>query len=100
MQLKKALIVSAAIAALGVAAPSFADSYDDAVKDAKAEIGKAKKMSYTWRDTEKHLKKADKAKKEGDMKKAMKLVKKAKTEAMLAQKQAMAESNPKVSYKW
>ncbi len=74
------------------------ESYGDIVKSAKAEMKKAKKMNYLWRDTGKILKKAGKAKDEGDMKKAIKLAKKARKQAMLAQKQAREQANPRIRY--
>lgn len=69
------------------------DDYATVVSEAKAEIGKAKKMGGEWRDSGKFLKQAEKAAKDGDMDKAMKLAKKARFQGQAGQKQAAAEKN-------
>ena len=96
----KKTILFATLALFIGAAPvaNSGESYGDIVKSAKAEMKKAKKMSYLWRDTGKILKKAEKAKGNGNMKKAVKLAKKARKQAMLAQKQAKDQANPRVRY--
>ena len=70
---------------------------DAAIATAEKEIAAAKKGGL-WRDTEKHLKAAQDAKAAGKTDEAMKFAKKATKEAVLAQKQAAAEANPKVEF--
>jgi len=70
---------------------------DKAIATAEQEIAAAKKVGI-WRDTEKALDAAKKAKAAGKADEAMKNAKKALKEAQLAQKQAMAEANAKPSY--
>ena len=99
MYIKKTLLVSAFAMALSACGPNYdAMNYDELVKHANKEISAAKSMSYLWRDTEKTMKKAAKAKKEGKEADAKKLARKALDQALMAQKQAKAESNPKISY--
>ncbi len=62
-----------------------------AIANAEAAIKKAKSLHWIWRDTEKFLKKAKKAAKKGDEKKAIKLANKARVQAELAVKQYYAE---------
>lgn len=71
---------------------------DATIASAEKEIAVAKKANNLWRDTEKFLDEAKKAKAEGKNDDAMKLAKKALKEAQLAQKQAAAEANAKVSF--
>jgi hypothetical protein len=99
MYMKKTLLISAFVVALSACGPNYdAMSYDELVKNANKEIAAAKDMKYLWRDTEKEMKKAAKLKKEGKEADAKKAVRKALDQALLAQKQAKAEANPKVSY--
>lgn len=98
--MKKIAIASTLALTLALSGASFAGSmsYADTVAAAKKEMKVAKQMGHLWRDTGKILKKADKAKKAGDSKKAMKLAMKALNQARDAQKQAKAQANPKVRY--
>lgn len=64
-----------------------------AIAEAKAEIEKAKANKWLWRDTEEFVKKAEEAAGKGEEETAIKLANKAKTEAMLAQKQFELEQN-------
>lgn len=98
--MKKIIISSALILAVsGLAGcASSGPSFKDVVAEAQKEMKIAKKMNYLWRDTGKFLKKAKKAKANGDSKKAMKLAKKALSQAKAAQMQAKAEANPRVKY--
>lgn len=73
--------------------PLQANTYEDAVKQASAEIDKAKAMHYEWRDSRKLLKKAEKLYKEGKQDKALKLVEKAGQQGKLAVIQAKAQSS-------
>jgi hypothetical protein len=99
MQFKKTLLVSAFALALSACGPNYDEmTYDELVKHANMEIKEAKSMNYLWRDTEKVLKKAGKAKKSGDDAKAKKLARAALDQALLAQKQAKNQSSPRVSY--
>ena len=70
-----------------------ASSFDKAVKEATAEIDKAKAAGFEWRDSRKFLKKAAEAEKSGDHNKAMKLVAKAKKQGILAVAQAHDQKN-------
>lgn len=99
MQYKKTLLVSAFALALSACGPNYdAMSYDELVQHANKEIKAAKGMNYLWRDTEKTLKKAAKAKKGGDEAKAKKLARAALDQALMAQDQAKEQSSPRVSY--
>lgn len=64
---------------------------DETIASAEKEIAAAKKVGI-WRDTEKFLEEAKKAKTEGKEDEAMKLAKKALKQAQLAQKQAQTET--------
>ncbi len=74
-------------------APASSGGYAAAVKSAKAEQKKAKKVGFEWRDIGKFLKTADKKYKAGDVKGAMKLVAKAKEQSLLGQQQAKDQAN-------
>lgn len=63
----------------------------ETIASAEKEIAAAKKVGI-WRDTEKFLDAAKKAKAEGKEDEAMKLAKKALKQAQLAQKQAQTET--------
>ena len=71
--------------------PSMSPEAASAISGAKAANKKAKAVGYEWRDTGKLLKKAEAAAKSGDNEKAVKLANKAKSEAMMAVKQAELE---------
>ena len=79
-------------AAAKQADPKAADA-EKAIADAKDAIAKAKENNWVWRDTEKFLKDAEKAYKEGKYDEAIKLAKKAKQEAELAVQQYQQEQN-------
>lgn len=70
-----------------------ASSFDKAVKEATAEIDKAKAVGNEWRDSRKILKEAAKAEKSGKHDEAMKLVAKAKKQGTLAVAQAHEQKN-------
>ena len=72
--------------------------YSDLKAEAKAEMAKAKKMNYLWRDTGKVLKKADAAEEDGNTAKAKKLAKEAIWQAKAAQEQAVAQKNAGPNY--
>lgn len=80
------------ILALPVTALAGSD-FDSAVKEANAEIAKAKAANYEWRDSKKILDKAVDAEKKGDHDKAMKLVAKAKQQGTLAVLQSKAQKD-------
>lgn len=87
------LAISAFLAAL-LTTPVFASSdFDTAVKEATAEIDKAKAAGHEWRDSRKLLKKAAAAEKAGKHDEAMKLAKKAKKQGIDATAQAKAQAN-------
>ena len=67
---------------------------DETIANAEKEIAAAKKVGI-WRDTEKFLEDAKKAKSEGKEDEAMKQAKKALKQAQLAQKQVQAEAGAK-----
>lgn len=73
--------------------PAFKGTSADAIKGAEASIAKAKKVKWIWRDTEKMLKKAKEAEKQGDSKKAKKLAITARDQAELAVQQFNAEKS-------
>ena len=63
------------------------------MKQATAEIDKAKAVGFEWRDSRKLLKEAEKAEKAGDHEKAMKLVNKARQQGIIAVAQAKEQAN-------
>lgn len=71
---------------------------DNTIAQAEKEIAAAKKANALWRDTEKFLDAAKKAKADGDIDGATKQAKKALSEAQLAQKQAKDEAKAKPHY--
>jgi hypothetical protein len=88
------MTASAALCALLFApAISIAGDFEQSVKEATAEIDKAKAVGYEWRDSRKILKEAEKAEKAGDHEKAMKLVNKAKQQGIIAVVQAKEQAN-------
>jgi len=97
--MKKLLLTAALSLALAACASDPADAeYDKLSAEAAAEIALAKKSGFLWTNTEGFVKKAEKAKSDGDMKAAIKNLKKAIREAQLAQAQAKHEANPSVPF--
>jgi hypothetical protein len=97
--MKKVLLISAIAFGLSACGPNYDKmSYAELVTNAKTEMANAAKMKYLWRDTGKILKKAEHAHKAGDEAKAKKLARQALDQALLAQKQAKEQANPKVAY--
>lgn len=108
--MKKTLIVSMLAGSFALAgcagqppapqAPQAASEkeFNDLVARAEQEIKLAAKTGFLWNNTEKFLEDAKAAQKQGDMKKAMSLAKKALDEAQLAQKQAKSQANAKADY--
>lgn len=70
-----------------------AEAAKKAIADAKDAIAKAKANNWIWRDTEKMLKKAEEAYKEGKYDDAIKQAKKAEKQAQLAVEQYQQEQN-------
>ena len=98
--MKKTIVFAILALFIGTAPVAFSgESFNDVVKSAKAEMAKAKKMNFLWRDTKKILKKAQKAYDGGDKKKALKLAKKARNQAVMAQKQARQQANARPRYR-
>ncbi len=95
---KTLLLATLALGLGGCAAMQESKDLDNAIADAEKEIAAAKKTNFTWRDTEKFLDDAKKARDAGDTAGAMKLAKKATSEAKLAQKQAQDNASPKPHY--
>ena len=97
--MKKLAVLAAVLMLFGCASTSEtkmgggAADFPSMVKEAKASIKKAKSAGGEWRDSNKFLKKAEKAAKGGDMDKAMKLVKKATEQGKLGYDQAVAQKN-------
>ena len=60
---------------LALSSGAMAESAADAIKAAKAAQKEASSLGFEWRDTGKTIKKAEKAAKAGDEKKAIKLAK-------------------------
>ncbi len=101
--MRKILAVSVLLAALAGCASSPAPTassgeFDELYKQAENEIKLAAKSGFLWNNTEGFLKQAAEAKKAGDMDKAMKAVKKALTEAKLAQQQAKDQADAKANF--
>jgi len=98
----KKLIIVAATAALMTAcasAPTHSlDQANAAISAASAANGKAKKVNYEWRDTGKMIKKARKAKGDGEYDKAVKIANKAKRQAVNALAQYNEQKNAKPHY--
>lgn len=97
--LMKAALIGGALSLTSMSAvagtpDAAAQTFAQSVAAAQAEIDKAAKAGFEWRDSRKFLKKADAAAKAGDMAKANKLVAKAKAQGVLAQKQAKDQANP------
>jgi len=97
--MKNSLLLAAVILALSACAtaPEPADA-DKAIAAAEKEVAAAKQSGNLWNNTEKFLDAAKKAKKDGDVKGAIKNAKKAMDEAKLAQVQKMDQANPKVHF--
>lgn len=94
--MKKSLIIAALAVAIGACATGPDPS--PTIAEAEKEIKVAKSMNYLWRDTEKFLKQAKAAAKDGDNEKANKLAKKALFQAKAAQKQAKDNAGAKPTY--
>jgi hypothetical protein len=94
--MKKTILTAATVAVIslgGCAASDGGPSYGDLMAQTEAEMAKAKKMNYLWRDTGKLVDKAKAARADGDNPEAKKLLKKALKQAKLAQAQAMEQKN-------
>jgi len=85
-----------ACASSGTSAKAPDDGWAKQVSTAEAGIKALKKNDALWRDTGKFLKKADKAYKAGDKKKANKLMKKVNSQIELAGIQYESQKNHKV----
>jgi hypothetical protein len=99
MKLRKittVLTFSAILIAPAIATASNTSEFNQAVKDATAAIDKAAAVNYEWRDSRKILKKAEKAEKAGDHKKAMSLANKAKQQGIIAVAQAKEQAHPHI----
>ncbi len=98
--MKKSIVVYGMLA-LTLSAPLYAQAnkeLDDTIAQAETGITAAKKMNNLWRDTEKFLEESKKLKAAGKMDEAIKLAKKALSEATHAQKQAQDQASAKPSY--
>lgn len=84
-------------AASSPASSNSNSALDETLANAEKEIAAAKKVGI-WRDTEKFLEDAKKAKSDGKEDEAMKLAKKALKQAQLAQKQVQTEAGAKPRY--
>lgn len=108
--MKQTLILCAITLALAGCASSInKEEYDQLVAEAENEIKLASKTGFLWSNTEKFLTESkeamaaataatDKAVRESEYDKAMKLAKKALSEAKLAQQQARDNANPAVRF--
>lgn len=93
--MKKILWVAGFLVALGGCANMGGPAESEvnkAIAEAEAEIKQAKAMNALWLHTEKFLKEAQQAKKEGNNAEALKKAKKAAKEAKLAQQQAKEQA--------
>lgn len=98
--MKKTIVFSAILALTLSACAGMQSSkeLDDTIAQAEKEIAAAKKSNALWRDTEKFLTEAKKLKTDGDIDAAMKLAKKALSQAQLAQKQAQSQAKAGPKY--
>lgn len=98
--MKKFAVIAAALTLTACAstgptatAPEAAAAdYDTLVKQAEAAIAKANSAGNEWRDSRMFLQQAAEAKAAGDMDKAVKLAKKAKSEGDMAAEQGAAHA--------
>jgi len=97
--MKKLAVLAAVLMLFGCASTSEtkmgggAADFPTMVKEAKSSIKKAKSVGGEWRDSKKFLKKAEKAAKSGDAKKAMSLANKAKDQGKMGYEQAISQKN-------
>ncbi|MDH5547760.1 MAG: SoxXA-binding protein [Gammaproteobacteria bacterium] len=91
--MKKLSLLFAVLLATGCAITGGGPEFDALEADAAAAVKAAKKSGHEWRDSDKFLKKAAQAKEDGDYAQATKLLKKAKSEGELGQKQAADQQN-------
>ena len=88
----KTVIFSAACACLIAPVTSNASSFEEALKEARTSLDKAKAVNYEWRDSRKILETAEKLNKEGQSKQAIKLAEAARKQGELAVAQAELQS--------
>lgn len=93
MRIKTIFSCAALSSLLLLPVTGMAGEFEDALKNANAEIDKAKALGYEWRDSRKILKKALKTKKAGDHDGAMKLTHKASQQGIIAVKQAQQQAD-------
>jgi hypothetical protein len=108
--MKQTLILCAiTLALVGCASGIDQNEYQQLVTEAENEIKLASKTGFLWNNTEKFLTESkeamgaatastDKATRESEYNKAMKLAKKALSEAKMAQQQAKDNANPSVRF--
>lgn len=101
----KTLIQSALLLTVGLAgcagpaaSPPLESQYQELAMQAENEIKLAAATGFLWGNTEKFLEESRLAHTAGDLEKAVKLAKKARDEAVLAQKQARDNADPKADY--
>jgi len=93
--MKAPILILSSVLLFGCAAEDTkpVDPAVSAISAAKAAHKSSVKKGFAWRDTGKLLKKAKKAHKKGDSKKAIKLANKAQKQAELAMKQGADQAN-------
>ena len=97
--MKKIIVIAGLALTLGACASmQNTAELDSTIAQAEKEIAAAKKAKALWRDTEKFLDAAKKAKADGDIDGATKQAKKALSEPQLAQKQAKDQARVKPHY--
>ncbi|HEC12020.1 MAG TPA: hypothetical protein ENI80_02020 [Acidiferrobacteraceae bacterium] len=99
--MKKIILTAMSVAFISLAGCAGTDSgpsYKELLAQAKTEMAKAKKVDHLWRDTGKLVKKAKAARADSNTPKAKKLLKKAITQAKLAQVQAKDQAGAKPAY--
>ena len=89
---KKHLLTAAFTTCLLAPFTASAGDFDTAVKQAEAEIDRAKSMNYEWRDSRKMLKEARELHEKGDKDKALQLAKAAGQQGKMAVAQAESQS--------
>lgn len=93
------LLITGLTGCVGPAAsPSLESQYQELAMQSENEIKLADATGFLWSNTEKFLEESRQAHTAGDLEKAVKLAKKARDEAVLAQKQAGANADPKPDY--
>lgn len=93
MMRKKYLLTAVFTTCLSAPFAASAGDFDAAVKQAEADIDRAKSMNYEWRDSRKMLEEAQEMYQKGDKDKALQLANAAGQQGKMAAIQAEAQSS-------